>query len=297
MRRLISFAAALTVLLPLTACSFSNGMDFKADTDLSVTAEHVSGSALYVDTKNGRIEVVAEPQRTDVSIEARLRCRGYTQEDADERLAATELSVSRDADQRLVIKPVFPGSRRGGDGASIVVRIPDAHGAHLDTSNGSVVATMLSGHLVIDTSNGSITVTDHDGTARVDTSNGSVTVTNLTGALRADTSNGSITLTNVGGPVEADTSNAAIKLSLAGDQSGPLKLDTSNGSITVDVGAAFIGSVSFDTSNGSIHVDDRIGRISSSSLSKNEGRITIGEGGGSSRLDTSNGSIHFKIVG
>ncbi|MHC4273549.1 MAG: DUF4097 family beta strand repeat-containing protein [Planctomycetota bacterium] len=262
MRRLISLAAAVTVLLPLTACSFRNGMDFKADTDLSVTAEHVSGSALYVDTKNGRIEVVAEPQRTDVSIEARLRCRGYTQEDADERLAATELSVSRDADQRLVIKPVFPGSRRGGDGASIVVRIPDAHGAHLDTSNGSVVATMLSG---------------------VDTSNGSVTVTNLTGALRADTSNGSISLSKVGGPVEADTSNAAIKLSLAGDQSGPLKLDTSNGSITVDVGAAFIGSVSFDTSNGSIHVDDRIGRISSSSLSKNEGRITIGEGGGSSK--------------
>jgi hypothetical protein len=297
MRRLIRSAAAVSVLLPLTACSFSGSMDFKADTDLSVTADHVSGSALYVDTSNGRIEVVAEPERPDVSIEARLRCRGATQADADARLAATELSVSRDADRRLVVKPVFPGSRRGGDGASIVIRIPDVHGAHLDTSNGSVVATMLTGHLVIDTSNGPVTVTDHDGTARVDTSNGSVTVTNLSGSLRADTSNGSISLQNVGGPVDADTSNAAITLALADDQSGPLRLDTSNGSIRVEVGAAFAGSVSFDTSNGSIHVDDQVGRVSSSTLSKSEGRITVGAGGGASRLDTSNGSIHFKIVG
>jgi DUF4097 and DUF4098 domain-containing protein YvlB len=272
-------------------------MNFKADTDLAVTADHIPGSALFVDTRNGRIEVVAEPQRSDVSIEARLRCRGHTQAEADDRLAATTLSVTRDANQRLVVKPIFPGSRRGGDGASISIRVPDANGVELDTSNGRVVATMLSGHLLIDTSNGSITVTDHVGPARVDTSNGGVTVTNLSGSLWADTSNGTISLKNVGGPVEADTSNGAIKLALAHDQRGPLMLDTSNGSITVDVGAAFAGTVRFDTSNGSIHVNDQTGRISSSSMRRNEGRITIGEGGPPSRLDTSNGSIRFTITG
>ncbi|MHC4216974.1 MAG: DUF4097 family beta strand repeat-containing protein [Planctomycetota bacterium] len=297
MTRSIGLAAVL--VLPMTACSYSwnNNFKYRADTDLSLTADHIPGSALVVDTKNGRIEVIAEPQRTDVSIEARVRCRGTTQAEADERLAATTISITRSADQTLIVQPVFPGQRRGGEGASFSIKIPDANGLNLDTSNGTIVATGFSGHLRADTSNGSIRVTDHDGTAHVDTSNGGVTVTNLSGSLWADTSNGGITLTNVNGPVEADTSNGAIRLSLAGDQSGPLKLDTSNGAITVEVGGAFAGSVSFDTSNGAIHIEDQTGRISSSTLSRNEGRVTVGEGGPASRLDTSNGSIRFTIVG
>ncbi|MHC4348054.1 MAG: DUF4097 family beta strand repeat-containing protein [Planctomycetota bacterium] len=293
----MGFAVAALSALPLTACSFSNDWQYRSELDLTQTTDHIPGSGIVVDTKNGRIEVVAEPQRSDILVEAHIRCKGRNQEEADQRLAATTLSITRDVDQRLVVKPVFPDLHRGGDGASISIRVPDAHGAHLDSSNGSVVATMLSGELVIDTSNGSIKLTDHDGDARVDTSNGSVTVTDLSGSLWADTSNGRITLKNVGGPVDADTSNGSIKLVLAADQSGPLKLDTSNGSITVEVGPAFAGTVSFDTSNGSIHVNDLSGRISSSSLSRNKGRITVGEGGQPSRLDTSNGSISFKIGG
>jgi hypothetical protein len=293
----MGFAVAAVTALPLTACSFSNDWEYRSEVDLTQTTGHIPGSSIFVDTKNGRIEVVADPQRTDVLIEAHVKCKGRNQEEANQRLAATTLSITRDVDQQLVVRPVFPDSHRGGDGASFTVKVPDANGVHLDTSNGSVVATMLSGDLVIDTSNGAIRVTDHDGDAHIDTSNGAVTVTNLSGSLWADTSNGKISLNNVGGPVDADTSNGAIKLVLAGDQSGPIKLDTSNGSITVDVGPAFTGAVRFDTSNGSIHVTDVTGRISSSSLSRNKGRITVGEGGQPSILDTSNGSIHFRIAG
>jgi len=297
MRCLIGFAVAAFAALPLTACSFGNEWEYRSEVDLTRTTDHVPESSIFVDTTNGRIEVVTDPQRTDVLIEAHVRCKGRNQQEADQRLAATTLSITRDVNQQLVVKPVFPDSHRGGDGASFRIRIPDANGVNLDTSNGSVVATGLSGDLVIDTSNGAIKVTDHDGDAHIDTSNGTVTVTNLSGSLWADTSNGRIALNNVGGPVDADTSNGSIKLVLAGDQSGPIKLDTSNGSITVDVGRAFAGAVRFDTSNGSIHVTDVTGRISSSSLSRNKGRITVGDGGQASRLDTSNGSIHFRIAG
>jgi DUF4097 and DUF4098 domain-containing protein YvlB len=297
MRGLIGIAIAACTALPLTACSFGNEWEYRSEVDLTQTTAHVPESGIFVDTKNGRIEVVADPQRTDVLIEAHVKCKGRNQEEADQRLAATTISITRDVNEQLVVKPVFPDSHRGGDGASFVIKLPDANGVNLDTSNGSVVATNLAGDLVIDTSNGTIKVTDHDGEAHVDTSNGTVTVTNLSGSLWADTSNGKIALNNVGGPVDADTSNGSIKLVLAGDQSGPIKLDTSNGSITVDVGPAFAGSVRFDTSNGSIHVTDVTGRITSSSLSRNKGRITVGEGGQASILDTSNGSIHFRIAG
>jgi hypothetical protein len=223
---LIGFAVAACTALPLTACSFGNEWEYRSEVDLTRTTDHVAESGIFVDTKNGRIEVVADPQRTDVLIEAHVRCKGRNQEEADQRLAATTLSITRDVNQQLVVRPVFPDSHRGGDGASFVVKVPDANGVNLDTSNGSVVATNLSGDLVIDTSNGAIKVTDHDGDAHIDTSNGTVTVTNLSGSLWADTSNGRITLNNVGGPVDADTSNGSIKLVLAGDQSGPIKLDT-----------------------------------------------------------------------
>ncbi|MHC4774535.1 MAG: DUF4097 family beta strand repeat-containing protein [Planctomycetota bacterium] len=280
MKRSLGLAATLVVVLSLTACSYTfNHNKYWAEKTLTLSVEHVAGTPVLVDTKNGRIEVVAEPDRSDVSVEAHIQCRGATQQEADERLAAMNLNVSRDAGRRLVVKPVFPARHSGSDGASIYIKIPDASGVDLDTSNGRVVAHGLAGHLVIDTSNGRIKVTDHDGSARV------------------DTSNGRILLTNVHGPVEADTSNGAIELSLAHDQTGPIDLDTSNGSITVEVGQGFDGIVIFDTSNGSVHVDDQTGRVLSSSGSRSKRRITVGEGGQTSRLDTSNGSIHFTIGG
>jgi hypothetical protein len=293
-----------------------NNHEFRADTSRTLTAEHIPGSALVVDTTNGSIEVIAEPDRSDVSIKAHLHCRGTTQDEADQRLAATTVSVARAGNRTLIVKPIFADKRGGGDGASFSIRIPDADGVRLDTSNGSVVARALAGSLVIDTSNGSIRVTDHDGTANVDTSNGAITLTTVGGAVDADTTNGAITLTtvggpvdadttngaitltNVGGPVDADTSNGAIRLTLADNQGGPLKLDTSNGSIMVQVGPAFVGTVRFDTSHGSIHVEDQAGRISSSSVNRNKGRgsVSVGDGGPASRLDTSHGAIHFTIV-
>jgi hypothetical protein len=297
MHRTLFLAAAATVALPLTACSYTcNHLRYEAEKTLTLNFTHVAGSSLLVDTRNGRIEVVADPQRSDVAIEARVHCRGETQQEADERLDEIRIDASRGDDGRLVIKSVFPGRHRGSDGASIHVKIPEADGVELDTSNGSVVAGGLAGHLVIDTSNGRISVTDHDGSAHLDTSNGRVSVTNLSGSLWVDTSNGRLALVNVHGPVEADTSNGAIKLSLAPDQSGPIDLDTSNGSIDVDVGPGFGGRVTLKTSNGFVHVDDPAGRVSASSGDARRRRISVGDEGPPSRVDTSNGSIHFTIA-
>ena len=299
MHQAIKLASAAVVAAPLAGCSFNftEGAWEKAKTTVTQTVEHVPGSAIMIKSRNGRIEVVADPQRSDIAIEARFTCRGETQAEAQERLALTSLSVTRGQDQTLIITPVFPDEPRNGDGASISVRLPDASGATLNTSNGSVRARGLSGKLVIDTSNGPVEVSGHDGPAEIDTSNGPITVTDHTGSLFADTSNGSVKLTNVDGRVEADTSNGTISVSLAPNQPGPLILDTSNGSISVRVGAGFTGAVSFDTSNGSVSVEDHLGRVEQSSLHKDGGRIVVGEGGDRSRVDTSNGRISFTIGG
>lgn len=265
--------------IPLQGCSLLFGHVYRARTSFSTQVDHVVGAGLTVKTRNGSVEVVASPDASEVSITARLTCGGDTQEEADARLAAATVSVTRAADRRLLIEPVFPGGPRSGDGASIVVGLPDATGVHLDTSNGSVIARGLGGRLVIDTSNGGVTVVGH------------------VGSLNADTSNGRVRVEDLDGPARIDTSNASINLTLAPTQSGPLNLDTSNGSISVVVGPAFVGAVSFSTSNASLSVKDNLGRINRKNLRKSRGTIVVGTGGDSSRLDTSNGRIVFEIRG
>ena len=296
MRKLIYTACVLSAIMQLAACSFSNSWH-RSQMTVNLTSEHVAGSAVDVRSRNGRIEVVAVPNRTDVAITATIYARGDSMAEAEQRLAASTLLVRRRDDGTLLIEPKFPDPVRGGDGASILIELPDANGATLRTSNGSVHTDGLTGTLIIDTSNGFVEVVDHRGDTKVATSNGSITVDDHVGALSADTSNGSIRINGLNGPVEANTSNGSIVLSLHHDQSGPIDLDTSNGSITVRVGASFAGTVTLDTSNGSITVRDLIGRIRSQTISKSCGRIVVGEGGEASRLDTSNGRIRFTISG
>ncbi len=260
MRNLIHTACVLSVVMPLTACSFSNDWH-RSEMTMNLTSDHIAGSAVEVRSRNGRIEVVAVPNRTDVAITAKIYARGNTMAEASERLAASTLLISRTDDGTLLIEPSFPDPVRGGDGANILIELPDAHGATLRTSNGSVHTYGLTGTLIIDTSNGFVEILNHQGDATVDTSNGSIV------------------------------------LSLHDDQTGPIDLDTSNGSITVRVGTSFAGTVTLDTSNGSITVRDHSGRIKSQTISKSYGRIVVGEGGKASRLDASNGRIRFTISG
>ena len=274
MRNLIHTACVLFIVMPLTACSFSNW--HRSEMTMNQTSDHIAGSAVEVRSRNGRIEVVAVPNRTDIAITAKIYARGNTMAEASERLAASTLLISRTDNGTLLVEPKFPEPVRGGDGANILIELPDANGATLRTSNGSVHTYGLTGRLIVDTSNGSVEILDHQGETTVDTSNGSITVDDHDGVLAVDTSNGSVRINGLIGPVKAKTSNGSIVLSLHDDQGGPIDLDTSNGSITVR---------------------DHSGRITSQTISKSYGRIVVGEGGKASRLDTSNGRIRFTITG
>jgi hypothetical protein len=281
----------------LSGCSCTWNGVVKSTAMKGATAAHVAGSALLVETRNGGVTVEADPASDAVRIEARITCGGATQAEADERLAGATLEVRRETDQRLVVRPVFPGGARSGDGAGITVRTPGADGVDLYTSNGPIRARGLSGRLLVDTSNGPIEVEDHTGSVRLDTSNGGIVARNVAGALEADTSNGPVRIEDCGGPITADTSNGSITVSLRPDQPGPVHLDTSNGSITLRVGPAFVGSMRLSTSNASVSLRDDLGRVKQQSISRNGGMVEIGEGGDSSILDTSNGRIEVIIGG
>jgi hypothetical protein len=292
-------AAALASLTSISAagCSFSSWDHATARREIIQSAEHVSGSALTIQTHNGGLEVLGSPDQSDVQIHATLVLRAATEPEAQRRAAEASLKVERDAKGRLHITPVFPEPRHGGDGASIRVTLPDATNVTLEASNGPITVRGLGGLLMADTSNGPIDVSDHNGPAQIETSNGPVSVSNITGKLVVDTSNGPLDLENINGSVIADTSNGSITLSLLPEQRGPLHLDTSNGPIKVRVGSAFAGPVHLDTSNSRVTVNDPQKRVTENSLGKTGGSIVVGDGGEASRVDTSNASIVFTISG
>ncbi|MEE8155944.1 MAG: DUF4097 family beta strand repeat-containing protein [Phycisphaerales bacterium] len=296
MRHNLSLILGLLLVASLGACSIHFGQTARSKvTSFTQSIQHVSDAPVEIRTRNGSVDIAAEQSLDAVSIEAKIVCGGKTKAEAEERVAQASLTVIRRADQSLLIAPSFPGGPQNGDGASIWVKLPDARGVEIYTSNGSVSSSGLTGEIVIDTSNGRVELADHHGTATIETSNGRVIVRHLLGDLHADTSNGPIEVIDLAGSANLDTSNGSVFVSLASGQAGPIIADSSNGPITVKVGPTFVGTVTMDTSNGPIIVDDPVGVITSRRMHKSEGRLVVGEGGATTRLDTSNAAIKFII--
>jgi hypothetical protein len=311
MRRILALTSLLVLILAAQGCGWSS--PFRAKKDIARTVDHVPASALHVDTHNGSVEIVASPEYGDVAIKAKLTCGGTTQAEADQRLQQARVDASRDTSRTLWIKPVFPGGRRGGDGASISVQLPQSGDVSVDTSNGSVEISGTTGQVVVDTSNGSVDLLHHDGPATIETSNGSVHALHTTGsleidtsngrvlveshggALRIDTSNGAVVVTDQAGETTIDTSNGSITLTLRPDATGPVVLDTSNSSISLTIGPAFAGSMTVRTSNGSISIHDPVGTVRTREIGKSRAEFIIGADGPPSRLITSNGRISLTV--
>jgi DUF4097 and DUF4098 domain-containing protein YvlB len=247
------------------------------------TVAHVAGKPLSIESVNGSIDVTTGGDA--ISIEAELR--GSTQE----RLDQIKVQNERLADGTLRIWVDWPGGRHeNNEGASFIVKVPDARGFKGKTSNGSVKAAGLKGDADVRTSNGSVKIADQGGMVTVDTSNASIDIIKPGGVVKADTSNGKVTVTDAPAAVTVDTSNASVDVALAANCAGPVNIDSSNGSIKLFVGQAFAGEMILDTSNGSITLP-----ATATVLSKSRNRATVRFGSEaeakSSRLDTSNASI------
>lgn len=278
MRKHLIIVPALVLISLLQGCVLFDM--HRAHRDEQFTTSHFEGSSLMISSRNGSIEVVADSTVDEVVIDAHLTCGGSSPSEARERVNDATLLVERDTSRMLTIMPVFPDGPRNGDGAKIIVHLPDAYGANLSTGNGRVVAKGLAGTLIIDTSNGRVIVQDHEGEAQIRTSNGRIEVADH------------------GGPLEARTSNGRIIVSLGSDQTGPINLRSSNGSVRATVGRDFTGRVTFDTSNGKIHVLGDDDRITRERLRRSSGYVVLGsDDGPKSKIDTSNGSIEFVVRG
>ncbi|MCA9284118.1 MAG: hypothetical protein KDA22_02800, partial [Phycisphaerales bacterium] len=201
---------------------------------------------------------------------------GATEEQAEERLAATAVTTTRESNGALVVRPAFPTPGTSRDSASIRIIVPDTAEVVARSSNGGVRIGGVSGPVHVSTSNGGVEVTDIGGPATIDTSNGAVRVRNTTGGTTVTTSNGSVVAINAGWPLSIRTSNGGITVETAGPGVGTLEARTSNG--TVSYGGGGTSAIRSSTSRGQMSlVFDETGPRSSLRSSNGSIRVRLGE--------------------
>ena len=264
--------------LTLGGCSFPR---FQASVVRNTTVSVTQPSELFVETRNGAVKVVCEPELSEVQIEAKLTCRGNSQKEADDRLAQSELIVDSESTNQLKVSSRFPEGGYGSDSASITIKVPSLDLVDVKTSNASVT---------IDASKSAV-----NGSVKVLTSNGQVLVQRVSGNVDVNSSNSSIEISDVGGKVVGTTSNGSASVKLMPGQQGPIQVNTSNASVELELPSEFSGMVKLDTSNASISVDDPNKVITKNEVRKTEGTITVGNGDSVSEVKTSNGAIKVKI--
>ncbi len=248
----------------------SGGCVYRSSADYVVTraaqTAHTAGSAVSVSTGNGAITIRRE-NRSDVEITAEVRAQ--TQERAEQVIIVAD----RKDDGTLDVSVQWPDARRGSEGCTFTIALPEASGVKARTSNGAVTIEGLSGFADLQTSNGRITVKDHAGPVDADSSNGAIELVDVAGKIDAKTSNGRVTIVMAAsnpGPVNVRTSNGSIDLTASAEMGGVLKMETSNGSIAADIPGA------------------------TASISKKKGEVKLPREGAESMLKTSNGRITVK---
>lgn len=267
------------------------GGNVEAVREVTQTFELTGLLDLDVESSNGYV-IVASAQTASVTVVAKLRSRGDTLEEAEQRVNAIKLELSQ-AGNSVMLR--YRGADQAEDvrrhsGVSFEVTVPMQADVDVDTSNGAITLRGIEGDFNLDTSNGAIDLSDLVGIVHADTSNGRIDVNGFNGVLELETSNGAIDIDGAEAMVDARTSNGRIDFSgaLVGDRHD---LRTSNGAIQVTVPRD--ASITFDasTSIGSIStnlalVGDTEGRDWNAALNP-PAMQTL-------NLRTSNGSIRIE---
>lgn len=154
-------------------------------------------------------------------------------------------------------------------GVDFEVTVPDQASLNVQTGNGSLDASGITGQIKLDSGNGSIQATQLNGVLTLHTGNGTITAKQISASDGSTfkTGNGSIdyngTLDATNGSYLFTTGNGDIDLTLPGNASFQVYVDTGNGSINSDFAYGSDGKVgsgpsyaqvTLKTGNGSIHL-------------------------------------------
>jgi DUF4097 and DUF4098 domain-containing protein YvlB len=176
---------------------------------------------------------------------------------------------------------------------AIVVSVPSPADLDVQTGDGSIEVSPLSGSLSLKTGDGSITADGLEGEIHLTTGDGSIRATDLAGQLVAHTGDGNMDVRGRFEGLDLHTGDGNIEA--AAEEGSRLQsawaLHSGDGNITLRVPRDLGADLDAHTGDGSIELERPVtvtGRISESAV-----RGKIGAGGPPLRLNSGDGSIHI----
>ncbi|MGH7476254.1 MAG: DUF4097 family beta strand repeat-containing protein [Longimicrobiales bacterium] len=126
----------------------------------------------------------------------------------------------------------------------------------------------------------------------IETHNGGISLSDVSGRIRFNARNGGIRLTGLSGDVRGRTTNGGLHVQLTGDrwQGAGLDIRTTNGGVRLHIPENYSANLETGTVNGGLNIDfpvtvqGRIGR---------ELTTTLGQGGATVRVTTTNGGVRI----
>jgi len=283
-------AALIGAALALTGC---DGLPIHEAVRTVTGSFAVTGAVdLDVWTTNGRVTVKGVEGLTTVEVTATVRSRGDSLIDAAARAAQVVVEMGHTGNhiELEYDASAHPWDVRRYTGVDFEVTVPTTVDIEVDTSNGRVTVSDVTGILDLSTSNGAIEVTTVVGETTASTSNGAIRIEAYEGVLRLDTSNGRIEMTEAAGAVDARASNGAITFAGTLIEGVEHRMRTSNGRIDVTVPSDASLQIDARTSNATISTNlPLIGDIEGKSWSA----VLNPPATATLTLDTSNGAIEI----
>lgn len=259
MRRATMILLSLLVTTALHATTLHESIDKTFDVR--------PGAELTLSNVNGRVEISTWDQ-------PRIRVRA--EKVADSRDQAAAKSALREL--QVEIQP-------HNGGLSIHTREPRQSGGNwLDYIFGDHVNTSVTYQVTL----------PRQMNAKVETVNGRLLVSDLTGTLQLETTNGRIEVVRCAGSVNAETTNGGINVELVRVSSGPMKFETTNGAIKLSVPPTLAATIDAGTTNGRIKSDLP---VTTKNFEEDSLRGTLNGGGPQIKLRTTNGRIEIAATG
>ena len=164
--------ALLALPLLVTACSFPQFVASKT-VELEIPLEQAT--ALQCRTHNGDITVSHGPDGQHVIVQAELKVRGFTQEEADDNLATMSLRHAVESGALQLIRD-YPKSRLNGRSPTYTytLTVPEHLALDLRSHNGDILTSGTKGSLTVRTHNGDIETWVDNPNVEIGTHNGDV---------------------------------------------------------------------------------------------------------------------------
>jgi DUF4097 and DUF4098 domain-containing protein YvlB len=238
--------------LAVTSCTLPLSAEARDEWKRSYPLD--KGGSVEIRNTNGEIRVEPTDGNT-VDVVAVRVARAGTDEDARNALKRMEIT------ETIAPNRVALDSTKGWTGLDI----------HTSKHVEYVVRVPKWAHVTLESTNGELLVSGMTGTVRLETTNGEIRATALEGSVRAETTNGDVTL----------------DLAKLGDDG--VTCVTTNGEVDVRLPASAKASLEIQTNNGDIETHGLA--VTVSEKDRKDLRATIGGGGPKIKVETTNGDI------